>query len=175
MLSRARLFATLWTVPSRLFCPWGFQGKNTGEGCSSILQGIFLTQGLKLDLLQKITGEFSTIWATMMVSKRKKCPCLNTWNLWMGQNLEKESLYMQLRNLRWDYPELYRSAQTQQQACLQQKRKYTDAHIWVMWRWRQRWKRCGHGSWKGRMQKATRSWNRQRRLLPRVSRGNAVS
>ena len=33
--------------PPRLFCPWNSLGKNTGVGCShSLLQGIFLTQGL---------------------------------------------------------------------------------------------------------------------------------
>ena len=33
--------------PARLFCPWDFSGKNTGMGCHSLLQGIFLTQGIK--------------------------------------------------------------------------------------------------------------------------------
>ena len=32
--------------------PMGSPGKNTGVGCSSLLQGIFLTQGLNLGLLQ---------------------------------------------------------------------------------------------------------------------------
>ena len=30
--------------PARLLCPWDFPGKNTGVGCHSMLQGIFLTQ-----------------------------------------------------------------------------------------------------------------------------------
>ena len=34
----------LW--PTRLFCPWGSPGKNTGVGCHALLQGIFPTQGL---------------------------------------------------------------------------------------------------------------------------------
>ena len=34
----------LW--PTRLLCPWGSPGKNTGVGCHFLLQGIFLTQGL---------------------------------------------------------------------------------------------------------------------------------
>ena len=39
-------FVTPWTVwPTRLLCPWDFQGKNTGVGCHFLLQGIFLTQG----------------------------------------------------------------------------------------------------------------------------------
>ena len=37
--------------PARLLCPWDFPGKNTGVGCHSLLQGIFLTQGLNLHLL----------------------------------------------------------------------------------------------------------------------------
>ena len=32
--------------PTRLLCPWDFPGKNNGVGCHSLLQGIFLTQGL---------------------------------------------------------------------------------------------------------------------------------
>ena len=39
----------LW--PSRLLCPWDSPGKNTGLGCYSLLQGIFLTQGLNPGLL----------------------------------------------------------------------------------------------------------------------------
>ena len=31
--------------PTRLLRPWDFPGKNTGVGCHSLLQGIFLTQG----------------------------------------------------------------------------------------------------------------------------------
>ena len=31
--------------PTRLLCPWDTPGKNTGVGCRSLLQGIFLTQG----------------------------------------------------------------------------------------------------------------------------------
>ena len=32
--------------PTRLLCLWNFPGKNTGVGNHSLLQGIFLTQGL---------------------------------------------------------------------------------------------------------------------------------
>ena len=31
--------------PSRLLCPWGSPGKNSGVGSHSLLQGIFSTQG----------------------------------------------------------------------------------------------------------------------------------
>ena len=37
--------------PTRLLCPWDSPGKNTGEGCYALLQGIFPTQGLNLHLL----------------------------------------------------------------------------------------------------------------------------
>ena len=40
---------SLWPhrlLPTRLFCPWNFPGKNTGVGCHLLLQGNFWTQGL---------------------------------------------------------------------------------------------------------------------------------
>ena len=37
--------------PARLLCPQNFLGKNTGVDCHSLLQGIFLTQGLNPSLL----------------------------------------------------------------------------------------------------------------------------
>ena len=43
-------FVTLWTVATRLLCPWDSPGKNTGVGCYAILQRIFLTQGSNLHL-----------------------------------------------------------------------------------------------------------------------------
>ena len=36
---------------SRLLYPWDFSGKNTGVGCHSLLQGIFLIQGSNLGLM----------------------------------------------------------------------------------------------------------------------------
>ena len=36
--------------PPVFLCPWDFPGKNTGVGSHSLLQGIFLTQGLNLSL-----------------------------------------------------------------------------------------------------------------------------
>ena len=50
-LRRARLFVTLQTVARQLLCPWDPPGKNTGVGCHSLLQGIFLNQGLNPRLL----------------------------------------------------------------------------------------------------------------------------
>ena len=37
--------------PARLLCPWNSPSKNTGVGCHSFLQGIFLTQESNLGLL----------------------------------------------------------------------------------------------------------------------------
>ena len=37
--------------PATLLCPWDFPGKNTEVGCHSLLQRIFLTQGLTPGLL----------------------------------------------------------------------------------------------------------------------------
>ena len=52
--SHVQLFATLWTV--RLLCPWDCPGKNTGEGCHFLLQGIFPDQESNLLL----AGRFFT-------------------------------------------------------------------------------------------------------------------
>ena len=43
-------------------CPWDFPGKNTGAGSHSLLQGIFLTQGLIPDLLH--CRQILYLWAT---------------------------------------------------------------------------------------------------------------
>ena len=42
--------------PARLLCPWDFPGKNTGVGCHTFLQGIFLTQGSNPQLLHWQAG-----------------------------------------------------------------------------------------------------------------------
>ena len=45
--SHVQLVATAWTesVAHEALYPWNSPGKNTGVGCHSFLQGIFLTQG----------------------------------------------------------------------------------------------------------------------------------
>ena len=48
LLSRARLFATPWTVA---LCPWDFPGKDTRVGCHFLLQGTFPIQESNLGLL----------------------------------------------------------------------------------------------------------------------------
>ena len=51
LLCHVRLFAIPWTVAARFICIWDFPGKNIGIGCHFLLQGIFLTQGSNLCLL----------------------------------------------------------------------------------------------------------------------------
>ncbi|XP_059738085.1 uncharacterized protein [Bos taurus] len=47
LLTRSvQLFVTPGLCNPRLLCPWDSPGKNTGVGCHSLLQRIFLTQGL---------------------------------------------------------------------------------------------------------------------------------
>ena len=61
--SHVRLFATLWTVACQVPLSIRFSGKNTGLGCHSLLQGIFLTQGSNLHLLHLLhwqPGSLST-------------------------------------------------------------------------------------------------------------------
>ena len=56
---------SLWLYgmqPTRLLCPWGSPGKNTGGGCLALLQGIFPTQGSNLGLLH--CRKFLYRWAT---------------------------------------------------------------------------------------------------------------
>ena len=48
--------------PTRLLCPWGSPGKNTGVGCHFLFQGIFLTQGLNPGFLH--CRRMLYLWAT---------------------------------------------------------------------------------------------------------------
>ena len=50
-LSHVWLFVTPWTVACQLLCPGNSPGNNTAMGSHSLLQRIFLTQGLNLGLL----------------------------------------------------------------------------------------------------------------------------
>ena len=38
-------FEMLWTVPTRLLCPWDSPGKNIRVGCHALLQGFFPPHG----------------------------------------------------------------------------------------------------------------------------------
>ena len=44
-----------------LLCPWNFPGKNTGVGCHSLFQGIFLTQGLNPHLLHLLNWQADSL------------------------------------------------------------------------------------------------------------------
>ena len=49
--------------PTRLLCPWGSPGKNTGVGCHTLPQGVFRTRGSNLGLLCVLhwqAGSFTT-------------------------------------------------------------------------------------------------------------------
>ena len=48
----------LW--PARLLYPWDSPGKNTGVSCHTLLQGIFLTQGLNPLMSCALAGGFFT-------------------------------------------------------------------------------------------------------------------
>ena len=45
---------------ARLVCQWDFPGKNTGEGCHFLLQGVFLTEGWTLPMSPALAGGFFT-------------------------------------------------------------------------------------------------------------------
>ena len=61
-LSHLQLLWPHGLKPTRLLCPWHSPGKNTGVGCHSLLQGIFLIQGL--NPVSLIAHKLFTIWAT---------------------------------------------------------------------------------------------------------------
>ena len=68
-VSHSFLFDFLWhdgLWPSRLLWPWNSPGENTGVGCHSLLQWIFLTQE-DPGCVSCIVGTFFTIWATREV------------------------------------------------------------------------------------------------------------
>ena len=64
---------TPWTVAHRFLCSWDSPGKNTGVGRHFLLQGIFLTQGLKPGLPNfghsAPTEPQGKHWCTLVVSK----------------------------------------------------------------------------------------------------------
>ena len=47
--------------PTRLLCPWDSPGKNTGVGCLSLLQGIFLNHGPNACLLHLLHWEVNSL------------------------------------------------------------------------------------------------------------------
>ena len=68
--------------PPRLLCPWDSPGKNTGEGCHALLQGLFLTQGLNPHLLHLLYGQEFFL---PLVTPGKPIELFN-WSLLTDQN-----------------------------------------------------------------------------------------
>ena len=71
---------TPWTIPSKFHCLWDFLGKNTGVSSHSLLQGIFLPQGLNPG--PSTAGGFFTIWATREAHRYhtiKECSVRPCW------------------------------------------------------------------------------------------------
>ena len=50
-----------YSLPARLLCPLDSPGRNTGVGCCVFLQGIFLTQGLKLCILHLLHWQVGSL------------------------------------------------------------------------------------------------------------------
>ena len=78
---------------ARLLCSWNSPDKNTGEGCHSLLQGIFPTQGLNLNLLHcrqilyHLSHQGSPFWKDLKIitAERKifSTKGLVKWNMHM--------------------------------------------------------------------------------------------
>ena len=60
-LSCVRLFGTPWTVSHQAPRPWNFPGKNTGEGCLFLLQGIIPTQGSNPRFFRLLHGQVDSL------------------------------------------------------------------------------------------------------------------
>ena len=66
---RVRLLVTPWTVANQAPLSMDSPGKNTGVGCHSPLQGIFLTQGLNPHLLRLLhCGKLITLYGASQVA-----------------------------------------------------------------------------------------------------------
>ena len=84
--------------PTRLLCPWDFSGKSTGMSCHFLLQGIFLTQGLKLHLLCLLhcrwTLPIEPYWSGFTIYKNQL-----QWNcFWNGKVRSSETFLFHKSN-----------------------------------------------------------------------------
>ena len=88
--SRDRPFATQWTVPARLLCPWDSPCKNAGVGCHALLQGIFPTPGWNQRLMHLLQCSrfFTTEPRRKSYMQSTSCEMLD----WMKQKLESRLL-----------------------------------------------------------------------------------
>ena len=87
--SRVQLFVTLWTVATRLHCPWDFPYKNTGVGCHFLLQGIFQTLGLNPHLLCLMHWQADSLPLAPPGKPKKGVIKWNNDPLWLGLWREK--------------------------------------------------------------------------------------
>ena len=89
LLSHVQLFATPWAAAHQLLFPWNSPFKSAGMGCHSLLQEIFLTQGLKPGLphcrhilyhLLLLLNLFSCVWlcATLQTAACQAPPSMGT-------------------------------------------------------------------------------------------------
>ena len=131
--SCVQLFATPWTVAPQAPLSMDFQGKNTGVGCHSFLQGIFLTQGPNPNFLCLLhwqmgplplvhlgspywfyflgishTGSFSPslVLASLLAQTVKHLPAIwetRVWSLGQEDPLEKE-MATHSSTLAWKIP-----------------------------------------------------------------------
>ena len=68
---------------TRLLCPWNSLGKNTGVGSHSLLQRIFLTQGLNSGLthcrqiLYHLSHQGSSTMIYLFIQRMKLVPAVN--------------------------------------------------------------------------------------------------
>ena len=78
-------------MPTRLYCPWEFPGKNTGVGCHFILLWeIFLTQGSNQHLLhrQAWASRFFTGEATREALKVLMCCAYLLSHVWLFSTMD---------------------------------------------------------------------------------------
>ena len=76
LLSRVRLFATLWTVARQAPLFMGFPGKNTGVGCHVLLQGLFSIQGLNQRLLHFLHWQADSLQPSHLGIPVEPCVCV---------------------------------------------------------------------------------------------------
>ena len=70
--------------PTKLLCPWNSPGNNTAVGGHFLLQGIFLTQGSNLRLLQLLHGRADSLPLSHLGSLRR-AQSLDGLPAWAGQ------------------------------------------------------------------------------------------
>ena len=94
VLSRVRLFVTLWTVAHQAPLSMGFYRQEYWSGLHFLLQGIFLTQGLNPHFLC-IAGGFFICWA---IAKWNLLLCIWRRFKFRGSHLAKEHLPQCFKN-----------------------------------------------------------------------------